>query len=425
MPFDQKQKERIAVIGGGISGLAAAYELSRDYDVTLYEASDRLGGHARTVLSGRNGNTPVDTGFIVFNYPNYPNLTRMFAELDVPVKKSDMSFAASIDGGKIEYGLSNLKALFAQRRNILRPGFWRMVFDIAKFNHNAVKAASDDRMTVAELLDRLKMGKWFRNYYLLPISGAIWSSTPEQIGDFPAKSLVQFFENHALLTANTHQWYTVDGGSIEYVKRIAQAIENMGGTIRLGTPINEVRRTEENVMIGQTNGIWQEFEQVLFACHSDDALTLIAEPTSVETQILSDIRYQDNHAVLHRDASQMPNRMDCWSSWVFQSTENTTAASIGITYWMNSLQNIDASDHLFVTLNPEQKIPPELVYEETGFRHPVFDQNAIEAQHKLRGIQGDNNTWFCGAYTRYGFHEDGYASAMDVAVKLKAKVTVA
>ena len=425
MPFDQKQKERIAVIGGGISGLAAAYELSRDYDVTLYEASDRLGGHARTVLSGRNGNTPVDTGFIVFNYPNYPNLTRMFAELDVPVKKSDMSFAASIDGGKIEYGLSNLKALFAQRRNILRPGFWRMVFDIAKFNRNAVKAASDDRMTVAELLDRLKMGKWFRNYYLLPISGAIWSSTPEQIGDFPAKSLVQFFENHALLTANTHQWYTVDGGSIEYVKRIAQAIENMGGTIRLGTPINEVRRTEENVMIGQTNGIWQEFEQVLFACHSDDALTLIAEPTSVETQILSDIRYQDNHAVLHRDASQMPNRTDCWSSWVFQSTENSTAASIGITYWMNSLQNIDASDHLFVTLNPEQKIPPELVYEETGFRHPVFDQNAIEAQQKLRGIQGDNNTWFCGAYTRYGFHEDGYASAMDVAVKLKAKVRVA
>ena len=425
MPFDQKQKERIAIIGGGISGLAAAYELSRDYDVTLYEASDRLGGHARTVLSGRNGNTPVDTGFIVFNYPNYPNLTRMFAELDVPVKKSDMSFAASIDGGKIEYGLSNLKALFAQRRNILRPGFWRMVFDIAKFNQNAVKAASDDRMTVAELLDRLKMGKWFRNYYLLPISGAIWSSTPEQIGDFPAKSLVQFFENHALLTANTHQWYTVDGGSIEYVIRIAQAIVNMGGTICLGTPINEVRRTEENVMIGQTNGIWQEFEQVLFACHSDDALTLIAEPTSVETQILSDIRYQDNHAVLHRDASQMPNRMDCWSSWVFQSTENTTAASIGITYWMNSLQNIDASDHLFVTLNPEQKIPPELVYEETGFRHPVFDQNAIEAQHKLRGIQGDNNTWFCGAYTRYGFHEDGYASAMDVAVKLKAKVTVA
>lgn len=425
MPFDQKQKERIAVIGGGISGLAAAYELSRDYDVTLYEASDRLGGHARTVLSGRNGNTPVDTGFIVFNYPNYPNLTRMFAELDVPVKKSDMSFAASIDGGKIEYGLSNLKALFAQRRNILRPSFWRMVFDIAKFNRNAVKAASGDRMTVAELLDRLKMGKWFRNYYLLPISGAIWSSTPEQIGDFPAKSLVQFFENHALLTANTHQWYTVDGGSIEYVKRIAQAIENMGGTIRLGTPINEVRRTEENVMIGQTNGIWQEFEQVLFACHSDDALTLIAEPTSVETQILSDIRYQDNHAVLHRDASQMPNRMDCWSSWVFQSTENTTAASIGITYWMNSLQNIDASDQLFVTLNPEQKIPPELVYEETGFRHPVFDQNAIEAQHKLRGIQGDNNTWFCGAYTRYGFHEDGYASAMDVAVKLKAKVRVA
>jgi len=422
VPFEYVRTERIAIIGSGISGLAAAYELSPELSVTVFEASDRLGGHARTVMAGEFNDIAVDIGFIVFNYPNYPNLTRMFAELDVPVKKSNMDFAASIGGGEIEYGLRNLKALFAQKQNILRPGFWRMILDIARFNRNAVAMSGDPNMTISELLDKMKMGKWFRDYYLLPISGATWSSTPEQIGEFPARSLVQFFENHALLTTTNHQWYTVDGGSIEYVNRIADAIKANGGNVVTGTPITQVHRTMDGVMIGQKNGTWEEFDQVIFACHSDDALTLLEAPTEDEVRILSKMRYQDNHAVLHRDENQMPQRKDCWSSWVFQSADNSPAPAIGVTYWMNSLQNLDPQDHLFVTLNPKIEIPANLICEETVFRHPIFDREAIGAQKELKQIQGLNSTWFCGAYTRNGFHEDGYASAVDVATKIREKV---
>ena len=423
MPFEYVRTERIAIIGSGISGLAAAYELSSELSVTVFEASDRLGGHARTVMAGEFNDIAVDTGFIVFNYPNYPNLTRMFAELDVPIKKSNMNFAASIGGGEIEYGLRNLKALFAQKKNILRPGFWRMILDIARFNRNAVAMSGDTNMTISELLDKMKMGKWFRDYYLLPISGAIWSSTPEQIGEFPARALVQFFENHALLTTNNHQWYTVDGGSIEYVNRIADAIKANGGNIVAGAPITHVCRTMDGVMIGQKNGTWEEFDQVIFACHSDDALALLEAATEDEARILSKMRYQNNHAILHRDDNQMPQRKDCWSSWVFQSADNSPAPAIGITYWMNSLQDLNPKDHLFVTLNPKTEIPTDLIYEETVFRHPVFDREAIGAQKELKQIQGLNRTWFCGAYTRHGFHEDGYASAVDVATKIREKVT--
>jgi predicted NAD/FAD-binding protein len=298
-----------------------------------------------------------------------------------------------------------------------------MILDIARFNRNAVAMSGDTNMTISELLDKMKMGKWFRDYYLLPISGAIWSSTPEQIGEFPARSLVQFFENHALLTTNNHQWYTVDGGSIEYVNRIADAIKANSGNIVTGAPITHVRRTMDGVLIGQNNGTWEEFDQVIFACHSDDALALLEAPTEDETRILSKMRYQDNHAVLHRDENQMPQRKDCWSSWVFQSADNSPAPAIGITYWMNSLQDLNPKDHLFVTLNPKTEIPTDLIYEETVFRHPVFDREAIGAQKELKQIQGLNRTWFCGAYTRHGFHEDGYASAVDVATKIREKVT--
>ena len=418
MPFDFSNKKRIAIIGGGISGLAAAYELSAHRNVTLFEASKRLGGHARTVLAGKNNDIVVDTGFIVFNYPNYPNLTRMFAELDVPVKKSNMNFSASIGNGKIEYGLRSFKALFAQKRNIMRPAFWRMLADIARFNKNAVSMSKDPDLSVADLLKKMKMGKWFSDYYLLPISGAIWSSTPAQIAQYPARSLVQFFENHALLTTNNHQWYTVDGGSIEYVKRIARAIESRFGVIHVGTPIRSVKRSTHGVSITSESGESFEFDQVIFACHSDDALRLLDAPTADEAEILSSIRYQDNLAVLHCDENQMPKRKDCWSSWVFQTADNSPAPAIGITYWMNSLQSIDVAEQLFVTLNPKQEIPKEFIFEEKLFRHPIFDQAAVAAQTQLQRIQGDNRTWFCGAYARHGFHEDGYASAMKVTNKL-------
>lgn len=424
MPFEYPSSPRVAIIGGGISGLAAAYELIRDHKVTLYEAAPRLGGHARTITAGLRGDQPVDTGFIVYNYANYPNLTRMFAELDVPVKKSSMSFAASIDDGAIEYGLKDFAALTAQTRNMARPQFWRMIADILKFNKGALALAQDPEMSLGVFLDHMGLGEWFRRYYLLPISGAIWSSTPEQMEDFPARSLVQFFENHALLSTRNHQWWTVDGGSIEYVRRLEASIRGRGADIRLGAPVRSVRRDGARVWVRAEGGNWEEFDEVILACHSDQALAMLEQPTAPEADILSAMRYQPNRAILHRDPSVMPKRRKCWASWVFTAESDAPAPRIGITYWMNSLQGIDEADPLFVTLNPADEIPEHLIYDETSFAHPVFDGPAIKAQGALSAIQGDNHTWFCGAYTRHGFHEDGYASAMKVAEKLRQPAEV-
>ena len=418
MPFDSTSTKRIAIIGAGISGLAAAYELSPNNHVTLFESAKRLGGHARTVMAGRNKDVPVDTGFIVFNYPNYPNLTRMFKELDVPVKESDMSFAASVGGGAIEYGTQDFRALTAQTRNMVRPQFWRMLADVLKFNKNAADLAQDPNLTVGQLLNKLDLGEWFRRYYLLPISGAIWSSTPEQMADFPARSLIQFFQNHALMSMKNHQWHTVDGGSIQYVTRIAAAIRNMGGDIRESAPIMGVRRDANNAWVRAKSGEWEEFDEVIFACHSDDALRLLETPTAEEKKLLGNLRYQSNTAVLHRDHNMMPKRRRCWASWVFMSPDDQPRPAIAMTYWMNSLQGIDHNDPLFLTLNAPRQIREELIYDQTEFRHPVFDRAAISAQQELPNIQGKNRTWYCGAYTRWGFHEDGYASAVNVAEQL-------
>ncbi len=413
------------MIGGGVSGLGAAYMLAPENEVVLFEASKRLGGHARTVLAGRRGETAVDTGFIVFNYHTYPHLTQMFRDLQVPVKQSDMSFGVSIDNGGLEYSMRDFSAITAQKRNLARPQFWRMLGDIVRFNKNAVAAAQDPDLPLGEFLDQLNMGDWFRNHYLLPMSGAIWSSTPEQMESFPARSLVQYFDNHALLTPNTHQWHTVDGGSIAYVTRIAAAIRSAGGEIRTGSPIASVTRTDPGVEIRCRGDVPEAFDEVVFACHSDQALALLSDPTAKEQSILGSIRYQPNRAVLHSDTSQMPIRKRAWASWVYKSTTNRPAARIGLTYWMNRLQGLDPSDPLFVSLNPETEIPDQLVYEETEFAHPVFDRAAIRAQAELRLVQGQNKTWFCGAWTRHGFHEDGYASAVAVVERLRAGVLAA
>ncbi len=417
MSFDAQPicPQRVAVIGGGISGLAAAYLLSPHHSVTLFEAAPNLGGHARTVLAGRNGDQPVDTGFIVFNYANYPHLTRMFMDLDVPVKRSDMSFGATIDNGHVEYALRDLNGLIGQRRNLVRPGFLRMVRDIIKFNAKAEAAAVNDDMTIGDLVNELNLGQWFQRYYLMPICGAIWSTPPAEIRHFPARTLIQFFRNHALLsTSGQHQWWTVDGGSIEYVRRLEQHLRGQGVVIRKGTPVGSVTRDGLESTIHTHNHPAEAFDQVIFACHSDQALRLLAQPTAKETQALSAIQYQDNRVVLHRDHQLMPRRKACWSSWVYNASTAHQAPSMGVTYWMNRLQGIPENDPLFVTLNPAQDIAAEQTYDDTVFRHPVFDRAAIRAQSALRDMQGENNTWFAGAYTRHGFHEDGFASAVRV-----------
>ena len=273
----------IAVIGAGISGMGAAYALAQHHRVTLYESGATLGGHARTIVAGRNGNQPVDTGFIVFNYANYPNLTKLFDDLNVPVCKSNMSFGASLKGGEIEYALATLGAVFAQKKNLLNPKFLRMTADILRFNAKGLKAANDTSMTVRDLLAKLGTGEWFRDYYLLPLSGAIWSTPVEQILDFPAYALMNFFENHALLNhKGQHQWYTVNGGSVEYVRRLQAALERREVDIRLKTAVKGVRRNPVGVSVQTAEEAPEFYDEVIFATHSDDSLRLLEDATEFE-----------------------------------------------------------------------------------------------------------------------------------------------
>jgi uncharacterized protein len=424
MPFETfaTAPRRIAVIGGGISGMAAAHFLGADNAVVLFEADDRLGGHARTVLAGRNGDQPVDTGFIVFNNVNYPNLVRLFEQLDVPIAKSSMSFGASIDGGRLEYGLASFDAIFAQRRNLFSPRFLGMISDIVRFNKHAEAAADAPGLTIAELLDRLGTGAWFRDHYITPFSGAIWSTPTRDILDFPAQALVQFFRNHALLGyAGQHQWYTVKGGSVEYVRRLQASLVAHGVDIRLSTPVAGVQRVAGGVMVRARGGDWDMFDDIVFATHSDDTLRLLSDATGAERAALGAIKYQPNDAVLHSDASLMPKSRKVWSSWSYVEAKGGPGERIDLTYWMNSLQPIPMDDPLFVTLNTSRPIRDALIHDTATFRHPVYDLPALAAQKAIRAINGTNGTWFCGAWLRNGFHEDGIASAVDVATGIRSR----
>ncbi|MGR3372475.1 NAD(P)/FAD-dependent oxidoreductase [Pseudooceanicola nanhaiensis] len=417
MPFEAASPQRtIAVIGGGISGMGAAHLLARDHRVTLIEAEPRLGGHARTIHCGPDGAQPVDTGFIVFNRVNYPHIVRLFEELDVPVVESDMSFGASFAGGRLEYGLPNLGAIFTQRANAFNPSFLGMLRDIMRFNKRALKTARDDDMTIEGLLDALKMGRWFREYYLLPFSGAIWSAPKRQILDFPAQSMIRFFENHALLSrGSSHQWWTVAGGSVAYVRRLEAAMRGAGVELRLGTPVAGIRRTPTGAEVRMQGGEWEHFDEVVLATHADDSLALLSDPTPEERASLDAVRYQPNRAVLHSDPGLMPRRRACWSSWNYAESAAGPGEAIDLTYWMNSLQPIPKENPYFVTLNSTRPIREELIHDETTFRHPVYTRAALAAQRDIARGNGTNATWFCGAWMRNGFHEDGLASAVAVA----------
>ena len=412
------ERLRIAVVGGGIAGLGAAWLLSRRHDVVLYEAEPRLGGHARTVeVAGPRGPVPVDTGFIVFNHVNYPHLCGLFDHLDVPTKPSDMSFAVTVDDGAIEYGCQNISATLAQRANALRPAFWRMVRDILVFNRTAIAVARQHpQMTIGELIDRQRLGHWFTAYYLLPMSGAIWSTPREEMRDFPALALARFFENHGLLSLNgQHQWWTVDGGSRRYVERMHAT---MAAQVRRGVPVASVARHDDGVTVRTADGEAARYDHVVMACHSDQSLGLLADADPAERRILDRIRYRPNRAVLHTDAAQMPKRRACWSSWVYQASSTSRENAASVTYWMNNLQGIPGDTPLFMTLNPLKPIPEESILDEHICHHPQFDLHALAAQAELPQIQGRRGTWFAGAWTRNGFHEDGLASAVAVADRL-------
>lgn len=428
MPFEARAStaRRIAVIGAGISGMGAAHMLSGEHHVTLFDAEPRLGGHARTIMAGRTGEQPVDTGFIVFNYANYPHLAQLFKLLDVPVVKSNMSFAASLDGGRIEYALATMASIFAQKKNLVNPRFLGMLRDITRFNKHALDATHDRSLSLGAFLGHLGTGEWFRKYYLLPLTGAIWSTPTEKVLDFPAHALVRFMENHALLSySGQHQWYTVAGGSIEYVRRLEASLRSRGAVLRPATPVDGVRRDDLGVEVKAGGGEWERFDEVVFATHSDDTLRLLSDATETERRALGAIRYQPNRVVLHADDSVMPKKRICWSSWNYAEAAATEMNIIDLTYWMNRLQPIPAHDPHFVTLNSTRPIRDELIYDECTLRHPVYDLEALAAQEVVREMNGTRRTWFCGAWMKNGFHEDGLSSAVDVVDAIRARNAVA
>ncbi len=411
---------KVAVLGSGISGLASAYFLSDQFSVKIFEKNNYLGGHSNTVDVDYDGKKiAVDTGFIVFNHQTYPNLTPFFHLLDVAYQKSNMSFAVKVDNGALEYAGTNLGTVFAQFKNAFNPKFLRMLRDILRFNkeaENILNREFDANYTLKNLLDDLGVKNYFREYYLLPMSGAIWSCPLETMLAYPAQSFVRFFKNHGLLTvADQPQWFTVSGGSREYVKKIAAKIgaEN----ISLNNAAIAVERVGDKVLVKSEQGE-EFFDYVFFATHGDQVLQILKNPTAQEKSVLSSFKYQPNLAVLHRDISVMPNCKKAWASWVYAKNKKDSGNQIAVTYWMNNLQDIDHQYPLFVTLNPNQKIAEDKIFAKFNYEHPIFDSAAVAAQSKIEQIQGLDRIYFCGAYQKYGFHEDGISSAIKAINKL-------
>ena len=406
---------KIAVIGTGISGMSAAYFLSQKHEVSVFEKEGYVGGHSRTLTFQEDSKEiSVDTGFIVFNQKNYPNLLALFRHLEVPTIKSNMSFGISINNAWLEYGTMKLSNLFSQKRNFLRLSYFKMLQDVLKFNKKALPYIENQTdKTIRDLIEDLKLSEWFKNYYLLPMSGAIWSTPVEDMLNFPAETLIRFFHNHGLLTVDEQpQWYTVKGGSKEYVTRLTRNIKK---NIQTNLAVSSVTRDKNSATITDSNGDKHQFDAVIFACHSDQALALIAKPSKEEKSVLGRIQYKPNSVILHQDSSFMPKRKSAWSSWVYLSNSYKDKTNkMSLTYWMNSLQSIESTKPILVTLNPSVKPKEELIINEHIFDHPQFNQDAIAAQKDIPLIQGVDKFWFCGAWQKYGFHEDGLASAINV-----------
>jgi len=412
------EKPKLAVIGGGIAGMSMAWLAREAFDVTLYEAEPRLGGHADTQLVTLDGaEVAVDTGFIVLNDRNYPNLEGFFGELGVATHDTDMTFGVSVGDGALEYGGSNLGQLFAQKSNLLRPRFWRMIQDILRFNREApalLDGTSPE--TLGDYLDRNHYGPGFTEDHILPMGAAIWSASVEGMRAFPARHFVRFFHNHGLLTINDRpQWRTVTGGSRMYVARVRAALE---GHIRTGEPVRRIARHEGSASV-TTDSDTQHYDQIVLACHADQSLAMIDSPTDAERTLLGAVGFQDNRAVLHTDPALMPRRRSVWSAWNYLSRGAADHdQAISVTYWMNALQGLKTARPLLVSLNPLVEPDPASILLTRHYTHPRFDTAAMDAQERLPAIQGTDRLWFAGAWTGWGFHEDGIASAVRIATAL-------
>jgi predicted NAD/FAD-binding protein len=425
---------RVAVVGSGVSGLGVAHRLAGEAQVTLFEAADWFGGHAHTVdvtLDGPQGRQThgVDTGFLVFNHRTYPNLVRLFETLGVETAPSDMSFSVQALASGLEWSGSDLNSVFAQRRNLLRPAFLRMLAEIMRFNRltTAIAQASreqDLQEPIGDFLDRHRFGGTFREWYFLPMIGCIWSCPTDQMLRFPVATMIRFCHNHGLIQVSDRpQWHTVRGGSKHYVQRMLQRIPDA----RLRTPVRGIRRLppgsgQAGVLVRTDHGS-ERFDEVVMACHSDQALALLDDATPGERAVLGRIRYHANRAILHTDASVMPTRRRAWAAWNYERAGDLRQeqAAVCLHYWINRLQPLPWSTPVIVSMNPARAIDPAAVLGEWHYDHPVFDLAAIEAQRQLPQIQGRSHLWFCGAWARYGFHEDGLSSGLEVANALRAR----
>ena len=407
---------KIAVVGAGISGLASAWLLDQHHEVTLFEAGDYLGGHTHTVeVKLQDTHFPVDTGFLVFNHRTYPHLTALFRELEVDTVASDMSFAVSMVDPDLEWAGSNLATLFAQKRNLARPGFWRMLQDTLRFNRETAGSLPD--VTLGGYLERERYSAEFRDWYLLPMAAAIWSCPTQAMLGYPLTTFVRFARNHGLLQVfDRPQWQTVKGGGRQYVKRITAPLTD----VRLATPVKSVLRDADGVWLGLPGGECERFDEVVLACHSDQALALLGSAaTAAERRILGAIRYQPNRAVLHTDARLLPRDQRVWSAWNYMAGERSGGEQpVSVSYLINQLQPLPTQTPVIVSLNPHVEPDPAKVIGDWDYDHPLFDQAAIGAQAQLDAIQGVERLWFCGAWGGYGFHEDGLNSALAVANRL-------
>jgi predicted NAD/FAD-binding protein len=417
-------RKKIAVIGSGISGAAAAWALNPAADITLFEASAQPGGHTATVDIDYDG-TPVavDTGFIVYNELNYPDLTALFSHLGVATHASDMGFSLSLDGGKLEWCGSTLRSLFAQKRNVFSPSFLWMLREIIRFNRQCVADRDGGalaHMTIGDYLDNKRFSAGFRDNYLVPMAAAIWSTPRAKMLDYPAASFITFLENHRLVHNERPQWRTVTGGSRNYHEKL---LAPLGRRLRLSSPVRTMVRDAFGITIWAGDQPPERFDNVIVATHSDQALSLLGDASSAEENILSAIPYRPNRVILHRDPRLMPKRRAAWSAWNYlRSSRDDDEPEVSVTYWMNRLQGIDEDKPLFVSLNPVVEPRDELVFGEWTFDHPQYDARALSAQARLDDIQGVRGTYFAGAWSGHGFHEDGLRSGLDAAIALGATV---
>lgn len=414
---------RIAIIGTGISGNVLAYHLHKQHDITVYEANDYIGGHTHTHdISYKGRDYTIDTGFIVFNHRTYPNFISLMDELGVVSQKSNMSFSVKCELSGLEYNGHSLNSMFAQRRNLIRPSFYRMIRDILRFNRKSIEWLNntDTTTSLGDYLRKNEYSSQFIDQYIIPMGSAIWSSSYDQMMDFPARFFIRFFHNHGLLSANQHpDWYVIKGGSKSYLDKLTTGYSDK---IRLSTPVKHVKRLATHVEVVTEDMTSDVFDYVFFACHSDQALSMLVNADNFESSMLSSFPYQNNEAILHTDTSLLPKQKRAWAAWNYHRLDNKDKP-VAVTYNMNILQGIDSKETFCVTLNNSNAIDPSKIIKRLEYTHPLFSQNSIEAQQKHNQLNGINRCFYAGAYWRNGFHEDGVVSALNTINDFKELLT--